>query len=313
VLIRLRRAEKDRIKEGEAIDKAEKEAKKKAKGDKGDGKKEKKSKKDSKKDLKKDASESDDDQEDQAGSGSGKDASDDDDDVTWSTDTSAAAAAARAAEQLTDGAAAMVTVTKAAQSDDAQPPAAALTSLSLNGAAQAQGAEDDDQDDEDGDEDEDPMVRELRTFAAKHSASETAAHLRGLKCENMEHRMHLLVAASLDSSESAPPLNKQLAVKATLLCAAAPDAAQRGAMLASLERWLVDDAPAGAAKSLGQGLHALYDADVLDEPSILAWYDNLGAARKFGVAPDDAQAVRKAAAVFVEWLRNAESDESEEE
>ena len=310
-MIRLRRAEKDRIKEGEAIDKAEKEAKKKAKGDKGDGKKEKKSKKDSKKDLKKDASESDDDQEDQAGSGSGKDASDDDDDVTWSTDTSAAAAAARAAEQLTDGAAAMVTVTKAAQLDDAQPPAAALASLSLNGAVQAQGAEDD-QDDEDGDE-EDPMVRELRAFAAKHSASETAAHLRGLKCENMEHRMHLLVAASLDSSESAPPLSKQLATKATLLCAAAPDAAQRAAMLASLERWLVDDAPSVAAKSLGQGLHALYDADVLDEASILAWYDNLGAARKFGVAPDDAQAVRKAAAVFVEWLRNAESDESEEE
>ena len=45
MLIRLRRAEKDRIKEGEAIDKAEKEAKKKAKGEKGDGKKEKKSKK----------------------------------------------------------------------------------------------------------------------------------------------------------------------------------------------------------------------------------------------------------------------------
>ncbi len=214
--------------------------------------------------------------------------------MTWSTDTSAAAAAARAAEQLTDGAAAMVTVTKAAD----PAPAKAMAGLSLNGSAGAGADEDDDEGDDD-----DPLVTELRAFAKANGAAATAAHLRGMKAESTEHRMHILVAAVLDGGAAAAPLNKQLAARAQLLAACAPDAAHRAAMLASLERWLVDDAAPAAMKGLATGLHALYDGDALDEPSILAWHDNAAAARKFGVGADDAKAVRKAAAAFVEWLR----------
>ena len=136
-----------------------------------------------------------------------------------------------------------------------------------------------------------------------------------MKCENLEHRMHILVAALLDASESAPPLSKQVAAKAAVLKACVPDAPSAGAMLASLERWVVDDAPHVLASKQGvaTGLNALYDADVADEPAILAWADNAAAARKFGVSADDAKAVRKAAAPFVEWLRTAESDEEEDD
>jgi translation initiation factor 5 len=242
-----------------------------------------------------------------ADSGSGSDDEDDDDDddddVKWSTDTSAAAAAARAAEQLTDGAAAMVTVTavKAAGAsvDDAAKRLAGVTVA----------AEDD------GDEDDDPLVIGLRAFAATHGAADVAAHLKGLQADNNEHRMHILVAALLDSAETAPALSKQVAAKAAVLKACVPDAPSAGAMLASLERWVVDDAPHVLASKQGiaTGLNALYDADVADEPAILAWADNAAAARKFGVSPDDAKAVRKAAAPFVEWLRTAESDEEDDE
>ena len=241
-----------------------------------------------------------------ADSGSGSDDEDeddeDDDDVKWSTDTSAAAAAARAAEQLTDGAAAMVTVTAVKTADASVDDAAKR----LAGVTVAE--------EEDGDEeDDDPLVTGLRVFAASHGAAEVAAHLKGMKADNNEHRMHILVAALLDSSESAPALSKQVAAKAAVLKACVPDAPSAGAMLASLERWVVDDAPHVLASKQGiaTGLNALYDADVADEPAILAWADNASAARKFGVSPEDAKAVRKAAAPFVEWLRTADSEDED--
>ena len=226
--------------------------------------------------------------------------------VTWSTDTSAAAAAARAAEQLSDAAAAMV---KAPAPAGASSDAAADAAKHLAGVSLAANGEDEEEDD-----DEDPLVAGLRKFAASHNASEVASHLKAMKADNMEHRMHVLVAALLDCAEGAPALSKQVSAKAAVLKACVPDAPTAGAMLASLERWLVDDAPHVLATKQGvaTALNALYDADVLDEPSILAWADNAAAARKLGVSSDDAKTVRKAAAPFVEWLRTAESDEEDE-
>ena len=50
-------------------------------------------------------------------------------------------------------------------------------------------------------------------------------------------------------------------------------------------------------------LQALYDADVLDEASVLAW----------AAAPGGSPDVRAKAKPFVEWLQNAEEDEDEDE
>jgi len=200
----------------------------------------------------------------------------------------------------------MVTAVKAAE----EPPAAALSSLALAPGEKAEA--------EAEEEEEEDLVEALRAFAAGHGAGETAAHLRQLKTQNVEHRMHTLLFASLSGEAEAPPLSKQLGKAAPLFALAAPDAPARAALLASLELWLAgreEEAGgiAAAAKGLAAGLHALYDADALDEPAILAWFDNAAAGRKFGVPPAAAAAVRKAAAAFVEWLKNAESDSDESE
>jgi len=54
-------------------------------------------------------------------------------------------------------------------------------------------------------------------------------------------------------------------------------------------------------------LQALYDGDVLEEPSILAWADE-----KEGAPPEE-RAFLDRAAMFVEWLRKADSEGGEEE
>jgi hypothetical protein len=43
-----------------------------------------------------------------------------------------------------------------------------------------------------------------------------------------------------------------------------------------------------------------------------AWYDDEGAARKFGVEAEDAKKVRKLAHPFVDWLRTADEEEEDE-
>ena len=363
---RLRRAEKERIKEGEALDKAEKDAKKSVKKEKKAGDAPKSGKKGKKgaapSSAPGDASDASDDD-----SGSSKDGSGDGgggDDVQWATDTSAAAAAARAAEQLTDAAAEMVTASKpaapggAAGGDGEAPPAEALASLALTGAAtpaphashtnggaknggggSAVAAEGENGEEEE-EEDHAASFRAFLSSTPPPPPADGAAFLRDLPLDGLEHRMHVLVGAAVTPPPAAsspaagapapppPSLAKQLAACAPLLgavvkaaaaswpagaCAASPVAAQT-ALLAALERFLAHDAPpAFWTKGLSAALKALYDADVVEEPALLAWHDAPASARKLGVSPPDAAAVRKAAAVFVEWLRTADEDEEEED
>jgi hypothetical protein len=192
-------------------------------------------------------------------------------------------------------------------------PAAGASDASGSDDADADAAgasSDDDEEDAaegDDDDDEDPMVKKLRAYAATHSGAQVAARVRALACEGAEHRCHVALAALLDASGAgAPPLGKQLtAARCAALAAAAPDAPGRGALLAALEAFVTDaaDEAPQLLKSLSVALKNLYDADVVDEPSLVAWYDNAAAARKFGVEPEGAKAARKAAFAFVDWLR----------
>ncbi len=70
---------------------------------------------------------------------------------------------------------------------------------------------------------------------------------------------------------------------------------------------------AGGRAQAGLVLKALYDDDVVEEDIILAWHDKAGAGAVVGVSPAAGAAVREAARPFVEWLREAESDESDDE
>jgi translation initiation factor 5 len=60
-------------------------------------------------------------------------------------------------------------------------------------------------------------------------------------------------------------------------------------------------------------LKALYDEDVLEEELIVAWYDKPTAGKVLNVSAASAKAVRDSAEPFVEWLKNAESDEETDE
>lgn len=57
----------------------------------------------------------------------------------------------------------------------------------------------------------------------------------------------------------------------------------------------------------------LYEADVVEEAPMCAWFDNSAAAKKFGVSAEDAKRVREKAFAFVDWLRNAEDEDEDEE
>lgn len=57
-------------------------------------------------------------------------------------------------------------------------------------------------------------------------------------------------------------------------------------------------------------LKSLYDADILDEAVILKWGEK--PSKKY-VDKKESQAIKKAAEPFLEWLKNAEEEESEEE
>lgn len=57
----------------------------------------------------------------------------------------------------------------------------------------------------------------------------------------------------------------------------------------------------------------MYDEEIVAEELIIAWYGKPSASKVLGVPAPAAQAVRKAAAKFVEWLQEAESDEESDE
>lgn len=76
-------------------------------------------------------------------------------------------------------------------------------------------------------------------------------------------------------------------------------------------RWLTAGNPQLVQVALV--LKVLYDEDVVEEDIILAWHAKSGAGAVVGVAPAAGAAVREAAKPIVDWLREAESDDSEEE
>ena len=60
-------------------------------------------------------------------------------------------------------------------------------------------------------------------------------------------------------------------------------------------------------------LKALYDDDIVEEELITAWYDKANIGKVLGIDAAAAAAVREAAKPFVEWLKEAESDEDSDE
>ncbi|KAK9832811.1 hypothetical protein WJX81_003597 [Elliptochloris bilobata] len=248
---------------------------------------------------------------------------DDGDEVVWMTDTSEAAAQARAQEQLSSAMAAMVTQgnieAEAEAKRKAEEKRAAEEAAAEAAAAEARKAEQQAEAARKAEaaaaaeaEARNPVLR-LRKLIAKQSGVAAAEAVRGLDVEGgLAGRMRVLYEALFGDVEEGAKLADRASAHAALLAALAPDPASQMAQLLGLE-FLLGQALPARVKQVALVLKVLYDEDVVEEDIILAWHSKPAAGAVVGVAPAAGVAVREAARPLVAWLREAESDDSDEE
>uniref|UniRef100_A0A7S0R4Z5 W2 domain-containing protein n=1 Tax=Pyramimonas obovata TaxID=1411642 RepID=A0A7S0R4Z5_9CHLO len=329
---KLRRAEQERMEEGEAIDVAAKAARKEARRlEKERLEKEEAAAKAARREKRRLAKEAaargekppgeEQDQEEQQEEQEGED-----DDVEWSTDVSAAAQAARVAEQLTDASRKMVSVKDPAElareqaRKDAAEAAARAKAAEEAAAAAAAAAEalkkatladeEEEEEDEDDEDEEEELVEGLREFAQTRTPAQVAAFLKKLPMEEDADRIKVLVLA-LFADDTSALLPRVKAKQAFLKEACADEAALQMALLLSVEVLVGLKCP-GLMKEIAHVFKHFYDEDIVEEDVILKWHEKANGAKAMGVDAGTAAKLRKSAAPLVEWLRNAESESDEE-
>ncbi|GJX01266.1 eukaryotic translation initiation factor 5-like protein [Tanacetum coccineum] len=274
----MRRAEKERLKEGEAADKALKKISK-------DGKKTKDGKTTS---SKKKGNGSDEDRVSPTASQAGdKDDTeeDDDDDVQWQTDTSAAAARQRIQEQLSTVTADMVMLTTEEEPvKKVTKHVAEENSKATNGNG----------------------VRKSLVDSAKESlkkgvgAKELLASLSG----SHQEKVNAIYEALLDGVEKG--FSKHVLKKKNYLAAVVAEGEDSQLVLLRAVEEFCGKANPTAVKEVPLVLKALYDVDVLEEEYVVKWYEEgLSGSNK-------SSQIWKNAKPFVEWLQSAESESEEE-
>ncbi|KAK1417602.1 hypothetical protein QVD17_26732 [Tagetes erecta] len=271
----LRRAEKERLKEGEAADKVQKKLVKKP------GKE--------KTSLKKKGNGSDEDHVSPAASQSGdKDngsGEEDDDGVQWQTDTSAEAARQRIQEQLSSVTADMVMLTT-------EEPVKKTTNSSPASEEDSNG---------------DMKTKNLADMAKEYlkkgvGPKELLASLSGSPQENAS----AVYEALLDGVEKG--FAKHVLKKKNYLAAVVLGEGEEDSqllLLRAVEDFCGKSNP-NAVKEVPLVLKALYDVDILEEEYIVKWYEEGSS----GV--NKSSLIWKNAKPFVEWLQSAESETEEE-
>ncbi|XP_028797307.1 eukaryotic translation initiation factor 5 [Neltuma alba] len=280
----MRRAEKERLKEGEAADEELKKLKKEGK------KKGSSSSKDGTTKSKKKSTGSD---EDRASPTHGqvheepRVEEEEDHDVQWQTDTSLEAARQRIQEQLSAVTADMVMLS----TEEPEKKAKAANKVnggSENGTSMSYRS----------------LVEEVKSDLQKGvSAKELQHHLASLSASSQE-KMSALFEALLSGIEKG--FAKEVVKKRSYLAAAV--AGEEGSQMLLLHA--VEDfcckGSSNALKEVALVLKALYDADVLEEEHIVQWYQK-------GLKGDSKDSkIWKNAQPFIEWLQNAESESEEE-
>ncbi|KAK7401239.1 hypothetical protein VNO78_12569 [Psophocarpus tetragonolobus] len=283
----MRRAEKERLKEGEMADEEQKKGKKEVK------------KKGSSKDAtaksttsKKKPSGSDEDRTSPTHSQIDEkeeealDEDDGDDDVQWLTDTSLDAARQRIQEQLSAVTADMVMLS----TDEPEKKKKAASNGkggSPNGNSKPYAT----------------LVGEVKAYLKKGvGANELLAHLAALPSPAQE-KMNALVEALFDGTEKG--FGKEADKRKSYFAAAVTEEGSQMLLLHAIEEFSCKPC-SNALKEVALVLKALYDADVLEEEHIVQWYQN-------GLKGDNKNSkIWKNAQLFVEWLQNAESESEEE-
>ena len=294
----LRRAEKERLKEGEAADEELKKLKKEGKK-KGSSLKDGPAKASS---TKKKANSSDEERMSPTHSqvDEKEEVVDDDDDVQWQTDTSLEAARQRIQEQLSAATADMVMLSteetekkaRALSKENGSPkvasPAREEKPKAENGSPSTHGT----------------LVNELKLSLRKGvSASQLKSTLSALTGSAQE-KMDALFEALFEGV--AKGFVKEVAKKKNYLGAAVTQDEGSQLLLLRAIGAFCGKSGSSAMKEVALILKTLYDADVLEEEYIVQWYqEGLKGSNK------DSQ-IWKNAKPVIEWLQNAESETEEE-
>lgn len=290
----MRRAEKERLKEGEAADEELKKLKKEAAKKKASSGSSKEA--GSKASSKKKSPNSD---EDHSPAGSQKDeheeAADSDDDVEWQTDTSSVAAQQTIQEQLNAVTASMVMLSaneekkKTGKSSPGREGKSKATNGETNGVKAAA--------------DKDELFISIKEYVNRGSS---AAQLKSF-LESLSGSRQELVNAYFEAlfDGVGKGFSKEVVKKKTYIAAVFQDENSQRHLLNAIETFCGKASPE-AVKEVALVLKALYDDDVLEEESIVGWYEK-GAAGGNKSSP-----IWKNVKPFVEWLQSAESETEEE-
>ncbi|XP_043704786.1 eukaryotic translation initiation factor 5-like [Telopea speciosissima] len=293
----MRRAEKERLKEGEAADEEQKKLKKEVK------------KKAPSKDVpskgastKKKANLSDEDRSSPTRSQADEnEAANDDDDIQWQTDTSLEAARQRIQEQLSSVTAEMVML-----STTEETPKAKKTEVAgKNGTPEAV-AKSDHKGGENGtavESTQERLVKEIRGSLKKGCTVSQLQSTLGSLSGTPQEVMNALFEALFGGVEKG--FAKEVAKKKNYLAAAA--SGEDGSQMRLL--WAIVDfcgkASPEVVKEVAVAVKSLYDIDVLEEETIVQWYQE-------GLAGGNKNSqVWKNVKPFIEWLQSAESESEE--
>ncbi|CAN4093572.1 unnamed protein product [Withania somnifera] len=291
----MRRAEKERLKEGEAADEELKKLKKETK----------------KKASSKDASSKTSSKKKHGGSDEDRaspprshvsvkeedDDEEDDDDIKWQTDTSLEAAKQRIQEQLNAATAEMVMLStiesekKSKATTQAQSPKAAAPVPSKNSKT------------ENGETNHERLVEEVKTNIRKGVTASKLQSFLGSLSGSPQEVVTAFYEALLDGVEKG--FAKEVIRKKSYFSAVSQNEESQLRLLRAIGDFSEKSNPV-ALKEVALVLKALYDADVLEEEYIVQWYNK-------GIAANQDSKIWKNVRPFVEWLQSAESEEEEEE
>lgn len=288
----MRRAEKERLKEGEVADEEQKKIKK-------DSLK-KKSTSSTTKDAvtkvpsKKKNNGSDEDHSptrSHAGDNDQADDDDDDDDVQWQTDTSLEAAKQRIQEQLSAVTADMVMLSTTEENKSSKKSPEHEKSA-VNGTKNGNGVST-----------HGALVQEIKDYLKKgSSAADLKSFLESLSGTRQEI-VNALVESLFDGVGKG--FSKEVVKKKKFLAAAAAQEGSQIVLLRAIESFCLNTSPE-AGKEVALVLKSLYDGDVIEEEFVLEWYQQ-------GVAgANKSSQIWKYVKPFIEWLQNAESETEEE-
>ncbi|KDP32734.1 hypothetical protein JCGZ_12026 [Jatropha curcas] len=290
----MRRAEKERLKEGETADEELKKHKKEAVKKKGSSTGSKEGSKVTSSKKRGNGSDEDHsptlsaaDENDQVNA----DDEDDDDDVQWQTDTSLEAAKQRIQEQLSAVTADMVMLsTEEEKAKSAKRSPDREIKVRENGSKVI-----------------DPqqlLVNEVKEFLKKGSPPSQLKSFLGSLAGASQEVMNALFYALFEGVEKG--FTKEATKKKNYLAAAViEEEGSQLLLLNAIESFFCKASP-DVVKEVALILKVLYDNDVLEEEFIMEWYQK-------GVNGGNKNSpVWKSAKPFVEWLENAESETEEE-